>query len=755
MKNMVIHMKRLSVRLRYLAGYLLVLVPILLFSVVLYFSTVERSTQYINTASLQRFSYAAENITTILNRLEASAKNALALEEALDTDEFGRRRVINDTQLCDILATMEERLYPSAEVLFFLRGDASIYTATGRIPYDVWEKQYAQKLSLPMSRFYSNLMSLRESSLIPLKPADLTQSQGGLAYIALFPVADVQPTAMLIYLLDSSLIEEEFRTYLGDLPGDIYLYDSRYTQLYSFSAAEPLIPYDSMIKVRGTGLQQIEYDGRRLVLLKAPDVQMNIHCAMVVEESVFYAELRGTQTLMLLLVGAMVAIICILAVWTTFFNYKPIGDLVAHITGSEPPAWREKDELALIRSAFDERTSETERLTTHLLELQPVLVQQLVRRLISGKINSREELLQLARNADVPFTRPYNVALCAPVPKDPQQPSLCLQRIPRFQPARCTVCWSELIMDGVLCVIVNFIPDAEETPEAAALRLAGQLGEHLSDGQTPPIRIGVGRPYDDPLMLPESFAEARTAIQLAPHSAEHVFLYDPRSSAGTEISNLSEAPAISLLTEGIRRGEKSVALRAFEDVMEFILSTTESFAYFRFCSAEVLTIIVHQARGLRLPVEQKRISRLVDYRSQAEFSRNVIPFIEELCDRQRENIQQEDSLLNQRVLDFILDSYKRPDLSIQLVADELDVPRAQITVLLRESVGQNFVQYVSYLRMNEFKRLLTETDRTIKDCVMEIGYCDVPNFLRKFKSIEGMTPGQYRAMNGGENSPEE
>ena len=56
------------------------------------------------------------------------------------------------------------------------------------------------------------------------------------------------------------------------------------------------------------------------------------------------------------------------------------------------------------------------------------------------------------------------------------------------------------------------------------------------------------------------------------------------------------------------------------------------------------------------------------------------------------------------------------------------------------------------MRLQKFKRLLTETDKTIKDCVMEIGYCDVPNFLRKFKSIEGMTPGQYRAMNGGENT---
>ena len=746
-------MKRLSVRLRYLAGYLLVLIPILLFSLALYFSTVEHSTQYINTASLQQFTYAAENISTIVTRLESSANSALALEEIQGVDEYGRRCVQSDERLCETLAAMEERLYPQAEVLFFLRGDNAIYTADGRILYHAWEARHADQLSLTMSRFYQKLMVLREPSLVPLKPADLTQSKGGLAYVAPIPAGDSLPTAMLIYLLDSSLIEEEFSNYLGSLPGDLYLYDSVYARLYTYTANDtPLMPFDNMIKIRGTGLQRVEHNGRHLVLLKTPDIQLNLNCAMVVDADIFYAELRGTQLLITVLIALLILIIVILAIWTAFYNYKPIGDLVTHITGAEPPSWREPDELSLIRSAFDEQTSEHERLTNHLLELQPVVAQQLVRRLISGKITSRESFLQLTRNADAPFTRPYNAAFCIPIPKAEQHADLVLQRITRFQPARCTVCWGDLLTDNVLCMIVNFACEGEDSPADASLRLAQQLSDQLSEGLPLAVRVGVGRACEDPLLLPESFAEARTAIQLAPRGSKCVFLYDPQPDRNAETSTLSETPALNLLTEGIRRGEKSVALSAFDDVMRFILNTTESFAYFRFCSAEMLTQVVHLARSLHLPVEQRRISSLIDYRSQAEFSRNVIPFIEELCTRQQENIQREDSLLNQRVLDFILDAYKRPDLSIQLVSDELDIPRAQITVLLRESVGQNFVQYVSYLRMNEFKRLLTETDKTIKDCVMEIGYCDVPNFLRKFKSIEGMTPGQYRAMNGGENT---
>ena len=46
--------------------------------------------------------------------------------------------------------------------------------------------------------------------------------------------------------------------------------------------------------------------------------------------------------------------------------------------------------------------------------------------------------------------------------------------------------------------------------------------------------------------------------------------------------------------------------------------------------------------------------------------------------------------------------------------------------------------------MNEFKRLLTVCDDTIQELVNRVGYSDAPNFLRKFKAMEGVTPGQYR-----------
>ena len=57
------------------------------------------------------------------------------------------------------------------------------------------------------------------------------------------------------------------------------------------------------------------------------------------------------------------------------------------------------------------------------------------------------------------------------------------------------------------------------------------------------------------------------------------------------------------------------------------------------------------------------------------------------------------------------------------------------------------------MRSDEFKRQLKETNNPIKDIVLDIGYVDVANFSRKFKSEEGLTPGQFRKY-GYENSEE-
>ena len=751
-------MKNLSLRLKFLGTYLLLLIPIIIFSLVLYFSSMDRGTQYTNTASLQQFTYAAENISAIIGRLEYAAGNAYSLEEQLTEDQFGRARVRSEGTVTSILAAMEERLSPDVDLFFYLHGDKNLYTSQGMLNYSLWEGRYEEEFNLPMSRMYYSLLTYnREDKLMPLKAADGSQAQQGLAYLVPFPVQSAQSQAMLIYILHSGIIRSEFENYMGSLAGDLFIYDDQYRVLYSQHTGDEMeMPFEATIKARGVGLRQVTYEGKDWVLLRVSDSGRGLHCAMVVPREVFYADNLGTQRIMLYLILALIIVICGMAVWAAFINYKPIHELVLYVAGRRNKPNSKKNELEIIKTYYDQTIGEAEELSSQLSEMTPMVAQQFVNKLIFGKISSREEFNDLSRSADILFLRPWTAALYILPPaqaqvdeKDDAALERCSLTASRFHPAQCTVAVGELAAENALCVILNFA--AEEGKEAEeSLELARQLSTMFAEAGMAQARIGVGKTYRDPMMMPESFAEASASVQLAPSSRETVLLYTPpapeervrETSAFFGVSDMS----LTLLTEGIHRGEKSVAFRALNDILSEITAVTDSFIHFRFYCTEILSAMIRQAAELGIPLEGKYRDSLIDYKSQAEFSEKAAALLEYLCREVRSRIQREDDETKRRLMDYIFGNYKRFDLSIQMVSDATNLRKSQITSLLRESTGQNFVQYVSYLRMNEFKRMLLETDLSIQQCVSEIGYSDVPNFLRKFKSVEGCTPGQYRAL---------
>ena len=183
-------------------------------------------------------------------------------------------------------------------------------------------------------------------------------------------------------------------------------------------------------------------------------------------------------------------------------------------------------------------------------------------------------------------------------------------------------------------------------------------------------------------------------------------------------------------------------------MIQQITKVSHSLVFFRFCSSELLATILRQAESLHLPISSSRIRKLIFLSNPDDFLQDVTALVEELCDTMLQRINENDQRLKQDLMSFILANFKRSDLSVQTVADETGILRAQISILVKEATGLGFVQYVSYLRHNEFKRLLIHTDSTIRDLVLQVGYNDVPNFLRKFKSIEGVTPSQYRQLQG-------
>jgi AraC-like DNA-binding protein len=68
-------------------------------------------------------------------------------------------------------------------------------------------------------------------------------------------------------------------------------------------------------------------------------------------------------------------------------------------------------------------------------------------------------------------------------------------------------------------------------------------------------------------------------------------------------------------------------------------------------------------------------------------------------------------------------------------------------------VGEtSLLKYLTDIRMEETRRLLKETNLTLREIGEKVGIENQNTLIRTFKKAEGVTPGQYRVANQAMNS---
>ncbi|MBP3961502.1 helix-turn-helix transcriptional regulator [Paenibacillus lignilyticus] len=87
------------------------------------------------------------------------------------------------------------------------------------------------------------------------------------------------------------------------------------------------------------------------------------------------------------------------------------------------------------------------------------------------------------------------------------------------------------------------------------------------------------------------------------------------------------------------------------------------------------------------------------------------------------------------------------NLSSKFVADALGMSVPYLRPLFKEIMNQSLSDYITGLRLEEVKRQLVETNRTVEDISRNAGFSALNSFYAIFKKNYGITPAQYRKEN--------
>lgn len=95
---------------------------------------------------------------------------------------------------------------------------------------------------------------------------------------------------------------------------------------------------------------------------------------------------------------------------------------------------------------------------------------------------------------------------------------------------------------------------------------------------------------------------------------------------------------------------------------------------------------------------------------------------------------------------YIEENFADPDLSLKHLSDRFQISGKYASHLFKLEYDMKFVDFLVQLRMQQAERLLADTDETVQNIALQVGYANSITFGRVFKRITGVTPGEFRRL---------
>ncbi|SFR84532.1 helix-turn-helix domain-containing protein [Anaeromicropila populeti] len=117
--------------------------------------------------------------------------------------------------------------------------------------------------------------------------------------------------------------------------------------------------------------------------------------------------------------------------------------------------------------------------------------------------------------------------------------------------------------------------------------------------------------------------------------------------------------------------------------------------------------------------------------------------ITEACQMIGSKGKEQNSGIILKAKEYMEENYKK-DISLDEVSRIVDISPYYFSKLFKEETGENFIEYLTNIRIEVAKKLLRNSDLSIKNICMDTGYSDPNYFSRIFKKQVGVTPTEYR-----------
>jgi two-component system, response regulator YesN len=388
----------------------------------------------------------------------------------------------------------------------------------------------------------------------------------------------------------------------------------------------------------------------------------------------------------------------------------------------------------------------------------PLLREMLLSTLLSGSMNIAAVLRDAQRYGLTLSAPQYALAVMRPIavkqplPADLDDPELVKQAMINI--TRDTLADSfptEVFhFDGMIAALF-FLPDVAESTfnrVQAALDVVRKIAAHFLD--VSPV-IGLGAPC---FRLEDLHVCAQQAVTALDYSmlqggGDTLCVTDLEPGSRTEL--VASETLLRMLTNAIKMGDRPGTQRSLCELMKVLVKPTPH--NYRVYMLEIFLNILRTARDMNADVDVLGDnSSTLEYLMREPAVDKAEAILSDLANRLLESIQSNRASttanLARQALDYIVQHFNEPEISVEHICRELHVSPSYFSALYKQEIKETFHQTLTRLRMDRAMMLLTSTDQKTLEVATSVGIPDPSYFSYAFKRYFGFTPSQARGGKG-------
>ena len=294
----------------------------------------------------------------------------------------------------------------------------------------------------------------------------------------------------------------------------------------------------------------------------------------------------------------------------------------------------------------------------------------------------------------------------------------------------------------------SYILNYDTSGATAGLKV---LPAEILKGYSISINIGIGDETESPEKLYTSYEGSVSALRfgLNERPGEAVFYEEIHSLENAKIYYTVEKE--KQLIRSIKMGAQSNVTEILDEIhtVNFKERHIPHGMLKRLIFNISLTVYKVLDEAYELDIEKhEKYGRVCQNLFRNDNSEECFAILREICVSLCDDIgkQSGEDAIKDQIVDYIAENYIDDSLSLEVLAEHLEISYHYLSRLFKEYLGTNFVSYLTLVRLEKAKELLKTTDHTIETIAEKTGFVGSNSLIRAFKKYYDITPGKFRKM---------